>query len=129
MFRMFSPLPAAVAAALTVMSATGAFADDRAPKVDTSKPTAVVYPPNAQRAGEEGTVVVRVHVDEAGRPTDAAVARSCGHPDLDTAAIETALNWRYVPAIRGGAVRDDWAVVQVVYKLPDGQQPAASASR
>ncbi|MFL5237495.1 MAG: hypothetical protein ACJ8EL_07805 [Rhizomicrobium sp.] len=35
-------------------------------------------------------------------------------------AIETAMNWHYLPAIRDGATTDDWALVQVVYKLRSG---------
>ena len=107
-------------------SVTVALADDRAPKVDTSQPTPVVYPPAAQRAGEEGTVIVRVFVSESGRPQRANIAKSSGFEDLDTAAIETTMNWRFVPAIRGGSTVSDWASVQVVYKLPESQQAPAS---
>jgi TonB family protein len=99
-------------------------ADDRAPKVDTTKPTAVVYPASAQRAGEEGTVILKVHVVESGNPVQVSMAKSSGFVDLDNAAIETVMNWHYVPAIRGGAIADDWALVQVVYKLPEGAQQA-----
>jgi protein TonB len=88
------------------------------PKVDTTKPTPVVYPENAQRAGEEGTVVVGVYVTESGRVTRANVAKSSGYTDLDNAAIETAMRWHFVPAIHSGKVAADWASVQVVYKLP-----------
>jgi TonB family protein len=102
----------------------GALADDRAPKVDTTKPTAVVYPASAQRAGEEGTVVLKVHVVESGTPDQVSMAKSSGFVDLDNAAIETVMNWHYVPAVRSGAITDDWALVQVVYKLPEGAQPA-----
>ncbi|MFL6690857.1 MAG: TonB family protein, partial [Alphaproteobacteria bacterium] len=56
----------------------GALADDRAPKVDTTKPTAVVYPASAQRAGEEGTVVLKVHVVESGTPDQVSMAKSSG---------------------------------------------------
>jgi len=113
----------AMAAAANVASADG-----RTPKVDTTRPTPVVYPAAAQRAGEEGTVIVRVYVNESGYPQRATVARSSGYEDLDTAAIETAMNWRFVPAIRDGATASDWASVQVVYKLPESQ-PAPAASK
>ena len=113
------PLVLTVAVAASLGWTTSSFADDRAPKVDTTQPTPVVYPRGAQTAGEEGTVVVRVYVNENGRPTKADIGKSSGFADLDTAAVETAMNWLYVPAIRGGATSSDWASVQVVYKLPE----------
>ncbi len=99
-------------------SAVAAQAQDMAPKVDTSKPTPVVYPMTAQRAGEEGTVVVNVFVTQSGKPQRFNVAKSSGYPDLDNAAVATALTWKYVPAFRDGDSVADWAAVQVVYKLP-----------
>jgi TonB family protein len=101
-----------------VLSAASALAADQAPKVDTSQPTPVVYPVTAQEAGEEGTVIVSVYVTDTGKPQRFNVARSSGYRDLDNAAIETAMNWHYVPAIRGGATTSDWGNFQIVYKLP-----------
>ncbi|HEX3944763.1 MAG TPA: energy transducer TonB [Rhizomicrobium sp.] len=109
---------AAIGMVAVALSAPVALADDRDPKVDIAAPTPVVYPQVAQSAGEEGTVVVRVYVSDSGKPVRVSVARSSGYTDLDNAAVETAMNWRYVPAIRGGAIAADWANVQVVYKLP-----------
>lgn len=123
--RLFQTISLAFIA--MAVSVTFAMADDRGPKVDTTQPTPVVYPAAAQRAGEEGTVVVRVYVNEWGRPQDANIAKSSGYMDLDTAAIETALNWHFVPAIRGGSTASDWAAVQVVYKLPSASGGAPSS--
>jgi len=96
-----------------------AFADST-PKVDTSSPTPVVYPKGAQSSGEQGTVVLSVYVSSRGKPILANVARTSGFPDLDNAAIETVMNWHYVPAVHGGDTASDWATAQVVYKLPEG---------
>jgi periplasmic protein TonB len=90
-----------------------------APKVDTSEPTPVVYPKEAQRAGEEGTVLLNVYVTWSGKPQKIDVAASSGYRDLDNAAVETAANWRYVPALHDGDTASDWASVQVVYRLPE----------
>ncbi len=98
---------------------------DTGPKVDTTKPTPVVYPTTAQQAGEEGTVVLGVYVDDSGKAVKVDVAKSSGYGDLDNAAVETAFNWHYVPAIRGGETASDWARVQVVYKLPEAPQQAS----
>lgn len=105
-----------------------AFAADAGPKVDTSKPTPVVYPVRAQSAGEEGTVILNVYVLSSGKPNRVSVAKSSGYDDLDTAAMQTAYNWHYIPANRGGDTVSDWAAVQVVYKLPENAANA-SASR
>jgi len=96
-----------------------AFADST-PKVDTSAPTPVVYPTAAQSSGEQGTVVLSVYVSSRGKPILANVAKTSGFPDLDNAAVETVMNWHYVPGVRGGDIASDWATVQVVYKLPEG---------
>ncbi|HEX3652541.1 MAG TPA: energy transducer TonB [Rhizomicrobium sp.] len=97
---------------------------DASPKVDTTKPTPVVYPQVSQRAGEEGTVVLAVYVNDSGQAEKVDIAKSSGYGDLDTAAVETAFNWHYVPAVRGGETASDWARVQVVYKLPTSEQQA-----
>jgi protein TonB len=110
-------LLAAVIAVAASLPAKVALAD-RAPAVDDTHPMTIVYPVSAQRAGEEGTVVLRVYVSDLGRPQNVKVAQSSGHPDLDNAAVESALGARYVPAIEGGATTSDWATVQIVYKLP-----------
>ena len=112
-----------------VLVSTAAWSDDRKPKVDNTKPTAVVYPQTAQVAGEEGIVVLNVHVSDSGKPLNVAMSKSSGFTDLDNAAIETVMNWRFVPAIRGGSTTDDWALVQIVYKLPEGPKPAKCLAR
>src|SRR6185437_15120246 len=50
------------------LSGFAASAANVAPKVDTSRPTPVVYPAQAQRAGEEGTVLLNVYVTWTGKP-------------------------------------------------------------
>jgi periplasmic protein TonB len=52
------------------------------------------YPPEAVIAGEEGTVVVRLSVDEEGRVTEAVAVSPCSWPLLNSAAVR--------------AVRDTW---------------------
>jgi TonB family protein len=113
-----------VVAAITLFSGL-ARAADAPPKVDTSRPTPVVYPATSQRAGEEGTVVISVYVTDAGKPQRINIAKSSGYTALDTAAMETAMNWHYLPAMRGGSTTSDWGNFQIVYKLPE--QPAAAS--
>ena len=106
-----------------------AMAADSGPKVDTSKPTPVKYPQTSQVAGEEGVVIMNVYVTRHGKPRRVDVAKSSGYTDLDNAAVETALNWRYVPAIRDGDTVDAWAAVQVVYKMPEPAKEQSAAAR
>jgi protein TonB len=106
------------AVAALALSGFAASAANVAPKVDTSQPTPVVYPATAQRAGEEGTVLLNVYVTHTGRAQKIDIAKSSGYRELDNAAVETAANWHYVPALHDGDTASDWASVQVVYRMP-----------
>ena len=65
------------------------------------------YPREALRDGLQGTVMLRVVVDEAGNPIEVSIATSSGHRVLDRAAREQVLRkWKFVPARQNGrAVR------------------------
>jgi protein TonB len=65
----------------------------------------VQYPDRAQRRGIEGTVVVEVRVDRAGRILEARVYRSSGHEILDNAVIDAMLARGTLPAPPDGV---DW---------------------
>ena len=110
------PAMSVLAAAALATGLPWGVAQAAAPKVDTSQPTPVVYPEVAQRNGEEGTVVLDVQVRPSGRAETAQVVGSSGYRDLDNAAVETVLGWRFVPG------DSDTARVSVVYKLPQNAQ-------
>jgi len=57
------------------------------------------YPIEAQRRGEQGTVVLRVHIDATGRATQVDVAESSGYPALDVSARTRLLSWRFKPGV------------------------------
>ncbi|WP_220272026.1 energy transducer TonB [Crenobacter cavernae] len=59
------------------------------------------YPPLSVELGEEGKVLLRVHVSVDGRAESADVERSSGFPRLDRAALTAVRGWRFVPARRG----------------------------
>ena len=46
-----------------------------------------IYPARSRRAGEQGTVILRVVVDPRGALVQVTLARSSGHPALDESAI------------------------------------------
>jgi protein TonB len=62
-----------------------------------------VYPPAARAQRIEGTVLLLVTVDSAGRVTDASISQSSGHAILDRAALAAVRAWRFEPARQGGA--------------------------
>lgn len=60
------------------------------------------YPAISRRMNEEGTVVLRVELDEKGQITASTVGTSSGYPRLDEAALAAVRNWRCTAAQRGG---------------------------
>ena len=78
----------------------------------------VVYPGNALRQHLQGTVVLRVLVDETGQPLEVTVMRGSGHAELDRSAREQVLaHWRFQPAIVNGHAVRAWASVPVTFTL------------
>lgn len=75
------------------------------------------YPMEARRAGEQGTVVLRVLVSSEGTAVRVELDKSSGSPHLDAAARETVKAWRFAPARRGGEAIESWIVVPVVFRL------------
>lgn len=76
-----------------------------------------VYPATSRRLGEEGKVVLRVHVDAEGRATEIELKGSSGFPRLDAAAREAVTQWRFLPARRGTEAIAAWVLVPIVFSL------------
>jgi protein TonB len=60
------------------------------------------YPEEAVVNGEQGTVVLLIHVSPVGRPAAVDVLRSSGHFSLDNAARDAVSRWRFLPAVKDG---------------------------
>ncbi|MCK9380908.1 MAG: energy transducer TonB [Sulfuritalea sp.] len=60
------------------------------------------YPSLSRRYSEEGTVALRVELDEQGLVATARVASGSGHSRLDSAALTAVRAWRCTPAQRDG---------------------------
>ena len=75
------------------------------------------YPVAARRAGDQGTVTLRVLVTRDGLPARVAVEKSSGSPPLDTAALEAVRAWRFVPARQGTEAIESWVLVPIVFRL------------
>jgi protein TonB len=82
--------------------------------LDNPKP---VYPQASRRAGEQGTVSLRVHVSVEGSVLAVETARSSNFPRLDDAAWDAVSRWRFIPARRGENAVDSWVVVPVTFQL------------
>ncbi|MBA0448603.1 energy transducer TonB [Stenotrophomonas maltophilia] len=95
------PAPIAEAAPATPGPAPAATGSSQPmPIAGQSPPPA--YPAAALRAGETGTVVVRVDVDATGYPNNATVIQRSGSRELDRAATDAVRRWRFTPAQNNG---------------------------
>ena len=66
----------------------------------------------------QGTVTLRVLVDETGKPIDVVVENTSGHELLDKAARDQVLaRWRFQPATANGHAVKAWARVPVTFDL------------
>jgi protein TonB len=62
------------------------------------------YPRRAQRRGLEGKVLVSIMIGVNGHAYDAKLIKSSGHKILDDAALKTAMEWKFQPAMLEGAL-------------------------
>ena len=60
------------------------------------------YPPASRRNGEQGSVKLRVELDETGHISSVKVAQSSGHSRLDNAGVAAIKNWKCEAATRDG---------------------------
>jgi protein TonB len=75
------------------------------------------YPALSRRAGEQGSVMLRVRVTEDGRAAEINIKTSSGSSRLDEAAQAAVRHWRFVPARQGDQVVSAWVLVPLVFKL------------
>ena len=72
------------------------------PSLIASSQQPPVYPRASRRAGEAGTVVLRINIAASGAVTTAAVVVSSGFERLDTAAQKAVQQWRFTPGTVDG---------------------------
>lgn len=77
------------------------------------------YPLAARRAGEQGTVTLKVLVNREGLPRRVEIEKTSGSSRLDAAALDAVGRWRFVPARRGNAPIESWVLVPVVFRLEE----------
>lgn len=86
------------------------FADDLQPP----------YPPDEQRGGREGRVVVRVLIGTDGRVHDVALVSATSDSFFAITRRQALTKWRFRPATRGGVVVETWRQMAVSFHLRDG---------
>ena len=74
------------------------------------------YSEEARKAKWQGTVVLTVIVDEAGRPSHVSVLRSLGL-GLDQKAIDAVSQWRFKPGLKDGKAVPVIATIEVNFRL------------
>ena len=117
------PVPAS-ATAISGSQQQGAPAQD----LKTTNRVDPTYPPASRRAGEQGTVRLKVLVDTNGRASNVQVTQSSGFPRLDQAATEAVRKWRFAAATDGTNKIQAYTQVAVTFKLTDAEQKAAAKS-
>lgn len=120
------------AAWLAVASAAAGAAcagDEIEPPALLDAESAVEHPRALAMAGIGGTTVLRLLVSAQGKVDSVEVARSSGHPGLDSAAVDGAGRMTFKPAVSGGQPVQAWADVPVRFALPPESSGATAAGR
>ena len=76
-----------------------------------------VYPLEARRAGQQGTVVLSVLLNPQGAVETLAVKESSGHVLLDQAALRAVRYWHFKPATVAGIAVSSQVEIPVTFRL------------
>jgi protein TonB len=79
------------------------------------EPPAPKYPAESKRTGEEGLVILRVLIDEAGRAARIEVERSSGYARLDAAARVAVEHALFKPYVENGVPRVALAKIPIEF--------------
>ncbi len=105
--RAAPPAPPAPAAPVVPPNFNADYLDNPAP----------AYPALARRMGEQGRVMLRVHVEVNGLPSKVEIRTSSGSERLDQAALEAVKRWKFVPAKQGDQAVPASVVVPISFSL------------
>ena len=112
---MEAPVAAPAANAPVAIPTEGAPVE--ATSLAVTKRVEPIYPPASRRENEEGTVRLRVLVDERGMPQDVKILKSSGHSRLDEAAVTAVKRWRFRAATQEAQSVKAWTQVAVTFRL------------
>lgn len=82
--------------------------------LDNPKPP---YPGISRRLGEQGRVVLRIHVTADGLPQIVQIHTSSGYTRLDDSALETVRRWKFVAAKLGNEPVAATVLVPIIFSL------------
>lgn len=121
-----APAPAAAPAEQPRIAVASAPAPAPAPQsgpktissgVEYIQPPQPVYPSQSRRMGEQGKVVLRVLVNEKGRPDQVLVQHSSGSSRLDEAGRQAALRALFKPHVEDGRPVAVFVIVPLNFQL------------
>lgn len=75
------------------------------------------YPKLSRRKGEEGRVLLRVLVSEAGDAVEVNLEKTSGSHRLDRAAILAVKKWRFIPARKNNQALSAYVLVPIKFSL------------
>lgn len=75
------------------------------------------YPRQSRRLGEQGKVMLAVHINVDGTASQGFVKQSSGHPRLDQIALETVLKWRFIAGKKAGVPQKMWVNIPIHFVL------------
>lgn len=78
---------------------------------------APTYPALSRQLGEQGKVLLRALVNADGSVAQVTLRKTSGYDRLDSAALETVKQWRFVPAKRAAQPVAAWVVVPISFSL------------
>ena len=76
-----------------------------------------IYPMRSKRAGDQGTVMVKVLVDTNGRPSQVLLQTSSGHAELDESALSAVRAARFRPFTDAGVAQPVWVLCPIGFAL------------
>lgn len=80
------------------------------------------FPAASRRLGEQGTVMVKVLIDEQGHAAEVQIHRSSGFNRLDRAASRAVSLALFRPYSINGRAQAAWTIVPIHFKLEDTQE-------
>lgn len=91
------------------------------PPVAVNAESPIAYPPELHEEGVEGTVILRLFVDETGAvvPESTRIAEGSGYLELDSAALGGVAAMHFAPAWQDGAPVATLFLQPVHFRHPD----------
>lgn len=91
----------------------------------SAKMSPVIYPSEARKNSEEGTVQLQITITETGKPENIEIFQSSGSKVLDAAALESIQQWEFSPAMSHGKPIVCRVIVPIIFKM---NEPALAQS-